>query len=205
MKKAILFLLLAGTFSAKAQSLKDLLYGGKLKSDSNTVIRKSDDLSTKIDTTTKKAVQPQKPKTAAASDNPVKKVTPKNDMAAGSADTTDAAASLATDVKAAVAPVKSNNRIWKEYTDSLISTLKTEVLSSKKIKKETYYLTVDYEIGTDGVVSITNVVCDPENTFLLGQVKDRLVNSGPLLAPVLDGNGQPRKVKRKYNFSVTKE
>ena len=30
--------------------------------------------------------------------------------------------------------------------------LKTDVLPSKKIKSETYYLYVDYEIGTDGQV-----------------------------------------------------
>src|SRR4051794_38577214 len=61
MKKGILFLLLVASFSAKAQSLKDLLYSGKLKNDSNTVIRKTDDLSTKIDTTSrKKTVEAQK-------------------------------------------------------------------------------------------------------------------------------------------------
>ena len=62
MKKGILFLLLAGLFAsnAHAQSLKDLLYSGKLKKDSNTVIRKGDDLSSKIDTSTKKPVEQKK-------------------------------------------------------------------------------------------------------------------------------------------------
>src|SRR5579885_1837604 len=43
--------------SANAQEkpkLKDLLYSGKLKKDSSGVIRSTDDLSSKIDTTTKK-------------------------------------------------------------------------------------------------------------------------------------------------------
>src|SRR3954464_15295926 len=55
MKKGILFLFMAATFTSNAQSLKDLLYSGKLKMDSNTVIRKTDDLSSKIDTSQKKA------------------------------------------------------------------------------------------------------------------------------------------------------
>ena len=58
MKKAFLFLLLAAGAAANAQqkqSLKDLLYGGKLKLDSNSVIHKDDDLSAKIDTTTRQA------------------------------------------------------------------------------------------------------------------------------------------------------
>ena len=62
MKKSLLFLLMVAAFSAGAQqkqSLKDLLYGGKLKLDSTAVIRKSDDLSTKIDTAAKKAPEPE--------------------------------------------------------------------------------------------------------------------------------------------------
>jgi hypothetical protein len=100
---------------------------------------------------------------------------------------------------------KSNTKIWKEYTDSLVSVLKTEVLSSKKIKKDTYYLYVDYEIGLDGQVNVTNVVATPENSFLQDHVKERMIHTVPQLSPVLDSNNKPRKVKRKYNFNITKE
>lgn len=205
MKKGILFLLLAATFTAKAQKLKDLLYSGKLKLDSNAVIRKSDDLSKKIDTSTKKAAEPSTPKGTTVTVDPGKKVTTKTDAVITGVDVADSATTDGPVVKGNAAPVKSNNKIWKAYTDSLISTLKTEVLSSKKIKKETYYLVVDYEIGTDGAVSITNVVSDPENAFLQQQVKDRMVPEPPQLAPVLDSNNKPRKVKKKYSFSITKE
>jgi len=55
MKAVILLVILFVSVSANSQTkLKDLLYGGKLKMDSGTVIRKDDDLSTKIDTSTKK-------------------------------------------------------------------------------------------------------------------------------------------------------
>jgi hypothetical protein len=61
MKNGFVFLLVAFAFTANAQtqpkSLKDLLYSGKLKMDSTGVVRKTDDLSTKIDTTTKKPVE----------------------------------------------------------------------------------------------------------------------------------------------------
>jgi hypothetical protein len=89
--------------------------------------------------------------------------------------------------------------------DSLSSTLKTDVLPSKKIKSDTYYLYVDYEIGTDGQVNVTKVVSSPENSFLQDQVKQRLVLDAPKLDPVLDSTNKPRKVKRKYNFNITKE
>src|SRR5207253_1143940 len=102
-------------------------------------------------------------------------------------------------------PPKSNTKIWKAYTDSLVTVLKTEVLPNKKVKKETYFLTVDYEMGTDGQLSINSVVSDPENEFLANQLKERMIQSPPQLAPVLDSNNQPRKVKKRQNFSITKE
>src|ERR1044071_2454821 len=67
MKKSILIILLISTFSVNAQSIKDLLYGGKLKTDSGTVIRKGDDLSSKIDTSKKKPVETEKTKMAVVS------------------------------------------------------------------------------------------------------------------------------------------
>lgn len=203
MKKAFLFLLLIAGFGAAAQqkqSLKDLLYGGKLKLDSTAVIRKSDDLNTKIDTAAKKPVEAEKPKIAAAPDGAATPVTAAADSTAA-----DAIGTVAANANAVAAPAKSNTKILKEATDSLISTLKIEVLPSKKIKKDTYYLMLEYEIGTDGAMNVLNVVSTPVNEFLQQQVKDRLLYSAPRLQPALDSNGQPRKVKRKLNLNITKE
>jgi hypothetical protein len=206
MKKGILFLLLAGLFAANAhgQSLKDLLYSGKLKKDSNTVIRKGDDLSSKIDTSTKKPVEQETVKTTAANVNLAKKAGAQADSAGLIVDT-DSLAATADNINSNNTPAKNNNTVFKEYMDSLSSTLKTDVLPSKKIKSDTYYLYVDYEIGTDGQVNVTNVVSSPENSFLQDQVKQRLVLDAPKLDPVLDSTNKPRKVKRKYNFNITKE
>src|SRR5215213_5940639 len=194
MKKAILFLLVIVTVTAKAQSLKDLLYSGKLKNDSNTVIRKTDDLNTKIDTARKKQAEPEKPKIVATIpvDSPGSKVAPPVEQASTVAGTTavvgttETVATTEAPVKTNPAPVKNNNKIWKEYTDSLAGSLKTEVLSSKKVKKETYYLMVEYEIDTVGAVSIANVTVSPENAFLQEQVMQRIVLSPPQLSPVVD-------------------
>src|SRR5436190_12579758 len=61
MKNMILVIfLIGGAFAVQAQekqSLKDLLFSGKLKKDSTGVIRSTDDLSKKIDTSTKKEAQ----------------------------------------------------------------------------------------------------------------------------------------------------
>lgn len=113
--------------------------------------------------------------------------------------------------KAAAAPVgtvavnKDNNKLWKEFVDSLISTMKQEVMTSKKINKGDYFVTVDYSIAPDGQVAITNVLLVPENKFLQEQVKERLSIDTPKLNPVLAGNGQARKVTKRYNFTLTRE
>jgi hypothetical protein len=201
MKKGVLFLLLLGAVSTNAQSLKDLLYSGKLKTDSNSVIRKGDDLSSKIDTNTKKPAQPEKIKNTGIADSASKKLIGADSATAN----TDTANSATSDTRDNNAFAKNNNTVWKDFMDSVISILKTDVLPSKKIKSETYYLYVDYEIGTDGQVNITNVVSSPENSFLQDQVKSILITSVPQLTPALDSTNKPRKVKRKYNFNITKE
>jgi hypothetical protein len=195
MKKGILLLLLASSVSVNAQKLKDLLYSGKLKNDSGTVVRKSDDLSTKIDTVKKKPAEPEKIKlTAAVKDSSAQQPTAQP----GSVTFTPAEAKDNNTV------TKDNTKIWKTYMDSMLITFKDEVLTSKKIKNGTYYVLVDYEIGPDGHVTINNIYPSPENSYLQQQVKERLMLTAPQLNPVLNSTGQPRKVVRKYNFTLTK-
>jgi len=195
MKKGILFLLLVSTLTSNAQSLKDALYGGKLKTDSGTVIKKGDDLSSKIDTTKKKPVEQEKTKiTAVAMDSSITKMTVQTDSAAIVVNKLD---------NNTVS--KDNNKIWKEFMDTVISTLKQEVMTSKKIKKGDYYVMVDYEIGLDGQVTVTNVFPSPENKYIQEQVKERLSIDTPRLNPVLSGNGKPRKVVKRTNFTITKD
>jgi len=194
MKKGILFLLVAISFTSNAQTLKDALYGGKLKTDSGTVIRKGEDLSSKIDTSTKKPVEQGKNKLIAVNrDSSVTSSAAKPDTVAIAVEKSDNNPT-----------VKDNNKLWKEFMDSAISTLKAEVLTSKKLKKGDYFIIVDYEIGTDGQVTITNVYPSPENKFLEEQVKERLSISAPRLNPVMASNGKPRKIIKRYNFTLTK-
>lgn len=199
MKKGILVLIVViGSFTTHAQSLKDLLYSGKLKNDSNSVVKKTDDLSTKIDTTQKKA-ETLKPKTEVA-DASKKNVVTAEGVTVVATDSTSVAEGA---VKAT--PAKTPAKAWKDYTDSLVKTMQADVLSSKKIKKETYYVTVDYEVDVDGQVSVTKVTLLPENPYLQDQLKQRLSLAPPQMTPVMDSTNKPRKVNRKYNFTITKE
>jgi hypothetical protein len=225
MKKTILIIfVIGGAFAVQAQekqSLKNLLFSGKLKKDSTGVIRSTDDLSTKIETGSKKDTQsiaaatnvtanaqqdnngviPNTSQTAAATTAVIPGVVANGgDTATNKADTTAAVA-----IPATTPPPKSNTKLLKEYTDSVVRALQDEALKSKQIKKNTYYLMLDYEIDTDGQVTFTNVASTPENSFLQAQVK-QILDSTPLrLNPVTDSNNQARKVKRKQQISVTKE
>jgi hypothetical protein len=196
MKKAILFLLLISTVTANAQSLKDLLYGGKLKSDTGTLVKKTDDLSTKIDTVKKKPVEPVKTKlTVVTKDSAAKDIAVQTDSVA---------APVAVEVKDNNAVTKDNTKLWKEYMDSMAITFKDEVLASKKIKDGTYTILVDYEIGPDGQITIKEVYPSPDNSTLAKEIKQRLILTAPTLSPVMGTNGKPRKVVKKYNFTLTK-
>ena len=83
--------------------------------------------------------------------------------------------------------------------------MKGEVLSNKKVKKETYFITVNYEIDVDGAVTVTDIAVAPENGYLQDQLKQRILLSPPVLSPVVDSSNKPRKVKRRYNFTIVKE
>lgn len=194
MKKIILIALLVSSFTMHAQTLKDLLYKGKLKSDTGSVVRKTDDLSAKIDTTTKKPAEPEKvkPKTIVTDSIGNKQATMTDSVATTAAGPADNAAT-----------VKDNNKLWKEFVDTVISTLNAEVMNGKKVKKGDYYVLVDYTIATDGQVTVTNVFVTPENKFLADQVKERLSISTPRLNPVLTSTGTARKTSKRYNFTLT--
>lgn len=201
MKKILLFAILISAVSVNGQSLKDALYGGKLKTDSGTVIRKTDDLSTKIDTTTKKPVEPEKPKailvTRDSSGVPIP-VTTGDAIAA-----TDATDNSGTPKDNAGAP-KDNNALWKDYVTELSTVLKTDVLPSKKIRSGTYSVLIDYEIDVDGQISVNSVSCSPESSYLADQIKERVTLGAPQMTPLLGTNGKPRKAVKKYTMTVSK-
>jgi len=232
-----------GLKAQQKQSLKDLLYSGKLKKDSSGVIRSTDDLSSKIDTSTKKpeaevakapVTEPARPavvaadtakKVASTTSQPVatqKEVLPTENPVNTTTSTTTApntnppaaenlpsgtpAGEVATTAAAtttAPAAPKTNTKLWKEYSDELTKSLQ-EALKSKQVKKGTYFMMIDYEIGTDGKVTFLDVSSEPSNSYLQSQVKQVLDSTPFTLNPVMDSANQPRKVKRKQSYSITK-
>jgi outer membrane biosynthesis protein TonB len=211
----MLLVMLAGSVMAQGQSLKDALFSGKLKTEPGTVIRKGDDLSAKMDTTRKVAAtesakffapMQDSSSTRAAADKSTAATNVKTNQQASQ---TETATGTTTVTDAGTAPAieapKNNNVIWKQFIDAAVAGLKTEALPSKKLKKGTYYVTVSYVIAPDGQVTISDVAVSPESAYLQQQVKDRLNVDTPKLNPVLSDSGAPRKVTKRYNFTITKD
>lgn len=211
MKNTLVLLALLITATVNGQSLKDLLFSGKMKSDSNSVIRKGDDLKDKIDTGTRKPVP--KPdsiaglvkKDSSAAPATVKQVAPAAmpDSAAMVNGTVPGAQTLPAPA-APVNPNVENNRRWKQFVDTVTGSIKAEVLPNKKIKKGDYSVIVDYSINTDGTVTIGNIYISPESDMLLQQLKERLGIDTPALIPATGSNGAARKTNKRYNFIISK-
>jgi len=229
MKLIVLFTIMLLAISGKSQSLLDAVYGGKIKADTGAVLRKNDSLKIKenmaqkitadsirkdsINAAVAAAALAKQNATAATNDTtttlntgttPNTGTNPNTGVVAGTAAAAAAvtAESITPDVP--VATPKDNNKIWKAYIDSFTTIIKSEVLTSGKIKKGTYSVLINYEIKPDGQVSINDVASDPQSSFLDEQIKLRLTLDAPQLNPVLGTNGQPRTVPRKQMLTLVK-
>lgn len=225
MKTILLFTLIFLTFSAKSQSLKEALYGGKLKADTGTVLRKGDSLKIKENTAQKIIADSVEKETIAVKKEAI--ATEKQNAIAAGKDTTatihtttadkDIPGSINTDKAAQILPSekgetlaaeknisKDNNKIWKSFIDELTTAIKSETLTSSKLKKGNYFVLIEYKINPDGQISVTSVSVDPSNSFLEQNIKDRLTLNGPQLNPVIDANGRARTVNKKQTLNFVK-
>ena len=214
MKKLLFIVFLFAGMQAQSQSLKDLLFSGKMKTDSGTVVRKGDDLKDKVDTATKKQapapapVAVEKPKAATSGKDSALTITtpaPANAVAAPASPDAVKPAEDPTAASPQAVATRDNNRIWKEFVDTVLGSIKAEVLSSKKIKKGDYSITIDYTINTDGSVTIGNIFVSPESGALQEQLKERLGIDTPKLSPMLNTTGTARKVNKRYSTLLSKQ
>jgi hypothetical protein len=176
MNRLILLAVLFISSNCFAQrSLRDSLFSGKLKADSALVA------SSKIVKDSSKKTEPEQLSKTIA-DTSVKL----NDPAK-------------TELK-----YSDNNKTWKKFTDEYTKIITTEMAATKKIKKGGYTVTLEYEIGTDGVVSTKNIICDPKSEALIDLINERMMANAPQLAPQIV-NGAPRKSSKRQILVFVKE
>ncbi len=97
-----------------------------------------------------------------------------------------------------------NNRTWKKFTDEYTKIINTEMSNTKKIKKGGYTVTLEYEIGTDGIVTTKNIICDPKSESLVNLIQEKMMANAPQLAPQIV-NGAPRKSSKRQILVFVKE
>jgi len=176
MNRLILLGVLFISSSCFAQrSLRDSLFSGKLKADSALVA------SSKIVKDSSKKTEPDQLSKAIA-DTSIKLNDPGK-----------------TELK-----YSDNNKTWKKFTDEYTKIITTEMAATKKIKKGGYTVTLEYEIGTDGVVSTKNIICDPKSEGLINLINERMMANAPQLAPQIV-NGAPRKSSKRQILVFVKE
>jgi hypothetical protein len=157
------------------RSLRDSLFSGKLKADSALVAS-----SKVVKDSTKKTEVDQLNKTVA-----------------------DTSVTQSSSAKPEL-KYSDNNKTWKKFTDEYNKIITTEMAATKKIKKGGYTVTLEYEIGTDGVVSTKNIICDPKSEALIDLINERMMANAPQLAPQIV-NGAPRKSSKRQILVFVKE
>jgi len=176
MNRLILLTVLFISSTCFAQkSLRDSLFSGKLKADSALV----------------------------ASSKVVKDSSKKTEVDQLTKTSTDTIAKLNDPTKTEL-KYSDNNKTWKKFTDEYTKIITTEMSNTKKIKKGGYTVTLEYEIGTDGVVSTKNIICDPKSEALINLINERMMANAPQLAPQIV-NGAPKKSSKRQILVFMKE
>ncbi len=182
MNRVFLILVLFVSSNCFSQSLRDSLFSGRLKADSALVA--------------KSRINEQK-----AKEDSVRKVQIDSLKRIG-ADTTLLTVNPALPAKPEL-KYSDNNKTWKKFVDEYKAVISAEMQTSKKIKKGDYTVTLEYEIGTDGVVSTKNIICDPKSEALVDLLRDRMMPNAPQLAPQIV-NGAPKKSSRRQILIFSK-
>ena len=171
------FFIFSGCF---AQSLRDSLFGGKLKVDSALLIQSKVNMKkAEVDSIQKKQTDSLK---KTGDDSLQKLITPEKP----------------------VLNYSDNAKIWKKFIDQYTATINTELLTSKKIKKGYYSVMIQYEIGIDGIVTTKTITCTPSNETIVELITEQMMPNAPQLAPLVR-DGVPRTSARRQMINLVKE
>jgi hypothetical protein len=185
MNRIFLLFVLFVSSNCFSQSLRDSLFSGKLKADS-TLVAKSKINEQKQREDSARRVQIDSLKKIGADTTQITGTTTSTTLAKPELKYAD------------------NNKTWKKFIDEYKAVITAEMQITKKIKKGDYTVTLEYEIGTDGVVTTKNIICDPKSEGLVELIKDRMMPNAPQLAPQII-NGAPKKASRRQVLVFTKE
>jgi len=98
----------------------------------------------------------------------------------------------------------SKQKLWKRFIENKTQIVTQAADDTKKVKKGTYQVDIEYEIGLNGRVTTKNITCNPTNEFLLEQVTD-FMKRAPVLSPPIYSDGKPRVLPATQGITIVKK
>jgi hypothetical protein len=178
MKIIPLFILLFFTSPAMAQSLRDSLFGGKLKADTGKTFVSKD---------TGKYVAPKIYNIPAQGETKKGEIIKLDESIPDSLNKT----------------FYAKQKTWKRFIDINTSIISQQAADTKKVKKGEYSIEIEYEIGLNGRVTTTGITCSPPNEFLTEQFTE-LMKRPPILAAPIYNDGKPKTLSAKQSVTIKK-
>ncbi|MDP4262165.1 MAG: hypothetical protein Q8941_06505 [Bacteroidota bacterium] len=195
MKTSFLFFFLCLASAVMAQSLRDSLFSGKLKSDTGKTFVSKD--------TSKYVMLKNEAVTSKPGD--------KKKMETGKAETAKPQINKVEINKPDESMPDSLNKLyyarqkqWKRFIESNIPIITQQVDGSRKVKKGEYSVEIDYTIGLNGRVTTNGITCSPNNDFIVEQFTE-LMKRPPVLSPPIYSDGKPRTLSAKQPVTIVKK
>lgn len=213
-KSILLIAVFVLTTQLHAQSLKEALYSGRLKTDTGMVLKKGDTLT--MMTNEEAAVQKAKADSVRAKEKEKESLVIRP-VAIGNGDSvrlvvdsveTTAITAGGTEVPASYPVPKTpaeNAGVWKKFVSDYTEVIKKEVLPSNRIKAGPYSVLIEYEIGEDGTVITNKIESSPRNSYLEDEIKRRMMINAPQLAPEVTSAGKYRRSVKKQMLTLIKD
>jgi len=185
--KICLLILFALSFShaISQQRLRDSLYGGRLKADTGKTFVSKD--------TTKYVVL--KNETVSSQTDENKK---------GSTNTTGINKPDESMPDSLNRLFYSKQKLWKRFIETNTQIISQQADDTRKVKKGTYEIEVEYEIGLNGKLTTKGITCNPPNEFLIEQITE-LMKRPPVLSPPIYSDGKPRVLPAKQTITIVKK
>lgn len=188
MKISFLIIVVLFASSVMAQSLKDSLFGGKIKADTGrTFVSK--------DTSKYVPVVPMKNETISSQPGEKKKVGNSNiEMNKPDASMPDSLNKL----------YYAKQKQWKRFIETNTQLISQQANDSRKVKKGEYAIEIEYEVGLNGRVTTKGITCNPPNEFLTEQVTE-FMKRPPVLSPPIYADGKPRPLTATQPITIVKK
>lgn len=177
---AISFLI---SIAASSQTLREKLYGGQVKADTGTVLVSND--------TSKYVIQQNETISATV---PGEKRNNNAVIASGNEAMPDSLNKL----------YYSKQKLWKRFIENNTNIINDQVNDNRKVKKGTYNVEIEYEIGLNGRITTRSVTVEPNNPYILDHFNE-LMKRTPVLSPPIYADGKPRVSVARQPVTIVKK